>query len=87
MIYSARNLVYRDCSIRMSNRAMADFMYAVIMCNARIVCTFTLSCDRYTRKQNAYNNASVRIELPESFIPQFEEISTITLEEIETVGI
>jgi hypothetical protein len=68
----------------MSQRAMADVLYAAIMTDARIISTFTLGKE-YTRKQNAYNNAWFRIHIEDTKIPLFEELSGIELKEIEKV--
>jgi hypothetical protein len=64
---------------------MADVMYAVIMTEARITSTFTLG-SQYTRKQNAYNNAWIKIHIQDTKIPLFEELSGIKLEEPQTVS-
>jgi hypothetical protein len=81
-----QDMVYKDCSIRMSNNGMANFMYAVLMTSARVVSSFGLGIDRYTRKQNAYNFCDVRIEIKKHFILQFEELSGVKLREIEQIS-
>lgn len=65
---------------------MANVLYAVIMCQAKIVSTFTLSKE-YSRKQNTRNGAWVKVHLEDRMIPKFEELSGIKLEQPERVGI
>lgn len=72
---------YMDCMVRMSNKSMADFMYAVIMTNSSIVSTFGIGIYRYTRAQNRYNRVQVRVYITPVMIESFESISGIKLSE------
>ncbi len=67
---------------------MADVMYAVFMTGARIICTFHMDWShKYTRKQNGYNSAEVRIDInPEKEI-EFQEIAGVQLREIPQIQI
>jgi len=69
---------WRECKIRMSKNKMADLLYAVIMCNAKITSTFTLG-KSFTRLQNAFNCADLKIEIDETHIKKFEEMAGVTL--------
>lgn len=80
-----RQNTYMDCSFRMSQAKMADVMYAMIMTHSRMVSTFTLS-EKYTRKQNAYNNAWVKLHIEDKMIPLFEELSGLTLQKPEKIS-
>lgn len=70
--------IYRQCNIRMSKNKMADLLYAIIMCSAKVTSTFTLG-KSFTRAQNAFTGADLMIELEEKDIPKFEEMSGVTL--------
>lgn len=72
--------VYRDCSIRMSQKSMASIMYAVIMTHANIPTTYGLGVYQFTRKQNSFNGVEIKIHIHESMIPLFEELSGVKLE-------
>jgi hypothetical protein len=80
-----RQNVYKDASFRMSKDRMADVMYAVIMTDARLVSTFTLGKE-YSRKQNTYNNAWIKVHIEDTKIPLFEQLSGIKLEEPERIS-
>lgn len=63
----------------MSKNKLADFLYAVIMCDAKITSTFTLG-KGFSRSQNAYNMAELMIELDETHIKKFEDMAGVRLE-------
>lgn len=71
--------VYKDCSIKMSQKAMANLLYAVIMTHAAIPTTYGVGIYEYARNQNSYNLASVKIHIHPDEISTFEELSQIKL--------
>lgn len=77
---------WRQCKIRMSKNKMADLLYAVIMCDAKITSTFSLG-KGFSRSQNAYNNADLMIKLDETHIKKFEDMAGIRLELPQKVNI
>ena len=72
--------VYMDAGIKMSQKAMANLLYAVIMTHASIPTTFGIGIYGYTRSQNSYNLVDIKIHIHPSFIPLFEELSGVKLE-------
>jgi hypothetical protein len=72
-------MVYRDMSLRMGKDKMADFTYALLMTGAELTSSWCMGYD-FSRKQNAFNEAAVRIHIREVAIPVFEEITGIKLE-------
>jgi hypothetical protein len=79
--YRKEEYVYKDCEVRMSKPALYKLMYAVIMCHAQIPTTFHMGRDgQYTPEQNRYNFANIKIYIHPEYIPQFEELSGVTLE-------
>lgn len=76
---------YKDLSFRMSNKKMADVMYAILMTNAKIIGSSHMGW-KDTRKQNGYNLAEVRIEIKPHMELEFEEHSGCKLETIEQIG-
>lgn len=71
--------VYMDCKIRMSNRAMSNLMYAVIITHASISGTYGIGIYEYDRKQNSYNTVEVKIYLHPGRIKEFEQIAEVKL--------
>lgn len=71
--------IYMDCSIRMSNRAMADLLYAVIMTDSSVVTSYGIGIGDYDRKQNAYNRVDIKIHIHPSLIEEFNNISKTIL--------
>lgn len=67
--------VYMDAKIRMSQKAMANFMYAVIMTNCSIVTSYGVGIYEYNRKQNSYNNVDIKVLIPYTKIKEFQELS------------
>lgn len=64
----------------MSQKVMANIMYAIIMTSAKITSSYTLAY-QYTREQNSWNGADIMIEIYEKNIWKFEELSGIKLEQ------
>lgn len=71
--------VYRVAKMRMSQKKMADVMYAIVMLRCTITSTFAVGRNNYTRSQNAYNNTDLMIGLYDGDIPKFEEMTGIKL--------
>lgn len=76
-----QEFVYKDCTVRLSNRAMADLMYAAIMTGAGLPTSFGGGIYEYDRKQNAYNSAQVKVYIHPKDIALFEELSGLELRE------
>lgn len=73
--------IYRDCTIRLSNRAMADLLYAAIITRTGLPNSYGVGIYEYDRKQNSYNTAQVKVHIHPSRILEFEGIAGVTLEE------
>jgi hypothetical protein len=78
--YKKEEYVYKDANIRLSQKAMSDFLYASLMCQASITTSWCL-CYEYSRKQNSYNNADFKVYIHPNEIEQFEIISGTKLKE------
>lgn len=72
---------YWDCCVRMSKPALYEVLYAVIMHKGAITCCFTLGCEQYNKRQNAFNTVDLRIRLPKGQKESFEQMSGVKLEE------
>ena len=79
--------VYMDCRIRMSQKAMADLLYAAIITHAGLPTSYGTGIYEYTRKQNSFNCALVKVHIHPDMIPTFEEYSGVTLEKPQSVTI
>ena len=73
--------VYMDCEFMMSNRAMADLMYAGIITDARFTTLWTMSGKEYNRTQNRHNGAFVKVHIHPDKINQFKHLSNEKLTE------
>lgn len=73
--------IYKDCKIRMSERVMANVMYAVIMTHSNITSTCGIGIYEYNRGQNSYNMVDIRIHIHPEHIPLFENLSGVKLTE------
>lgn len=73
--------VFRQFKIGMGKGKMADVLYAVIMCSAKITSTFGIGIYQYSRLQNCYNTVDIMIEIDESKISKFESLASLRLEE------
>lgn len=72
--------IYRDCNIRMSQKAMSNLLYAVIMTRAAIPTTYGIGIYEYRRDQNSYNTVDIKIHIHPTKIDEFEEIAGVKLE-------
>lgn len=70
---------YKDCKIRVSDKKMSDFLYAVIMTQSAITTTWGCGIYEYTRKQNGGNRVDVKIHIHPSQIELFETLSGVVL--------
>lgn len=78
--WSKKDYIYMDCSIKMSQKAMANLLYAVIITHSDIPTTYGVGIYEYTRSQNSYNMVDVKIHIHPSKINEFEELSGVKLE-------
>ena len=70
---------YRDCKVRMSQRAMADLLYAAISTKSGLPHFHGVVIHQYTRKQNAFNRVDVKVHIHPSQIAEFEGIAGVKL--------
>lgn len=87
VMYWQKDYVYKDCSLRMGSKKMADLLYAIIMTNSHIVGSYGTGIYEYTRKQNCYNFVELKIFIHPSMIQKFEELSGIKLKDPIQVSI
>lgn len=73
--YKREEYVYMDAHIRMSQKAMANFLYASIMTRASLPTSFGVGIYEYDRHQNSFNNVDIKVHLHPSYIPKFEDLS------------
>lgn len=85
--YKIEEYVYMDLSFRMSTNTMANILYAGIETNARFTTLYNMSRGEYTRKQNAYNMAHIKVHIHPDAIFLFEELSTLKLKTPPVIGI
>lgn len=79
--YEYDKFIYKNCSIRMSQKAMANLLYAVIITHSRIPTTFGIGIYEYERTQNSFNNVDIKIHIHPEFTPKFEQLSGCKLKE------
>lgn len=77
--------IYKVASMRMSNKKMADVMYAMVITSTKLTSSLGFMVKQYDRKQNAYNNIRLGFQIPRLRYEQFVELSGLTLEEPEQV--
>lgn len=77
--WNKTDYIYMDCDIKMSQKSMANLLYAVIMTHSDIPTTFGVGIYEYTQKQNSYNRVDVKIHIHPSKIEEFEQLSGIKL--------
>lgn len=82
-----REFEYWDCECNMSKNNLYKVLYAVILLNGAITDTATMGCQKYTRRQNAYNTVFMRIRLPVDCKDKFEAVAGQLLTEPPKVGI
>lgn len=70
---------YKDCSINLSTKKMADVLYAAIMTQSAITNSYGVGIYEYERSQNSYNGCDLKIHIHPSMIDKFEELSHIKL--------
>ena len=70
-------------SITISNKNLSDLMYAILITNSKLVSTFHLGLERYSRKQNSGN----KVDFVVGFQPEkqliFEELAGVKLKSSE----
>lgn len=79
--------IYKICRIRMSNRAMADILYAAIITKSAIVQTHGIGIYNYSRSQNGHNNVDLNIHIHPSVIEIFEGVAKVKLHNHPTVHV
>lgn len=79
IILDKENYIYMDCNIEMSQKAMSNLLYAVIMTHSTISSTFGIGIYEYTRKQNSYNTVNIKVHIHPTKINEFEELSEVKL--------
>lgn len=82
-----KEYVYMDCEIRLSKRAMADLLYAVIMTHSSIVTTYGINIYQCSPKQNTYNIADIRIHIHPELIDMFQELSGVMMRQLQSIGV
>lgn len=80
-------MVAKQFFTRMSQKKLADIMYAIIMTKASVKSTYGAGIYRYSRSQNAYNGVSVLIMINEAEISKFEDLTGIVLEDPQKVHV
>ena len=78
--WNKKDYIYMDCSIKMSQKAMANLLYAVIITQSDIPTSYGVGIYKCTRSQNSYNMVDVKIHIHPSKIDEFEELSGVKLE-------
>lgn len=73
------NYVYRDCKIRMSQKVMANLLYAAIMTKAGLPTSYGCGIYEYRRDQNSYNCVDIKVHIHPDQISKFEELSGVKL--------
>jgi hypothetical protein len=71
--------VFRQFKTTMGKAKLADILYAVIMCRARISSTFGVGIYKYTRIQNCFNSVDIMIEIEESEVDKFASLANVFL--------
>ena len=71
--------IARQSKIRMGEKSMASFMYAMIITKSVMTCAFGISIYQHTRKQNCRGWVEIMIHIHPSQIEKFEEESGISL--------
>lgn len=77
--------IYMDLHLNMSNKAMANILYAGIITEARFTTLWTLDGQSYNRKQNSRNGASIKVHIHPEEILLFNELSEHILQEPQVV--
>lgn len=77
-----RRRMKRRFKMRLSNKQMADVMYAIIMTRSKLTSSLSM-CRGYTRKQNAYNMVDVMIEIDSDAEKEFLQLSGVKFIEHE----
>lgn len=79
--------VYKDLHINMSNKAMANVLYAGIMTDSAFTILWTMAGKEYDRTQNSRNGCSIKVHIHPDNIKLFEMIALHQLETPESVTI
>ena len=77
--YKKEEYVYRDLSLRMSKDSMANVLYAGIETDASFTILWNMNRGEYTRKQNAFNTAHIKVHIHPDLIEEFEKLSNLKL--------
>jgi len=77
--YKKEEFVYMDCEFTMSNKKMADLMYAGIISQASFTTIWSMDAHEYSRSQNSRNRAWLKVNIHPNAIDQFETISECKL--------
>ena len=85
--YKKEEYIYMDCHFQMSNKVMADTLYAAIIAQAAFTTIWSLYAYDYDRKQNSRNGAVLKVHIHPEMISTFETISGQKLEKPESITI
>jgi hypothetical protein len=71
--------VSRRFLVRMSNKKLADLMYAILITQTRLVSSFGTGIYGYNRSQNSRNCIWVMCQIPEQALDAFSQLAGVAL--------
>jgi len=72
-------MIWMECKIRMSEKAMANLLYASIITQSGLPHSYGVGIYQFDRKQNSYNMVDFKVVIHPDNIAKFEEISGVKL--------
>lgn len=79
--------VVKYCKLKITDKAMSAFMYAVIRCGCKVKQTYSHSVKMYNRKQSSGFLVEVLIEINPIMIDLFNELSGVKLSDGQKVHV
>jgi hypothetical protein len=73
------NYITKTGKSKLNNKHLANLMYAIVICKAKLLSTHGIGIYNLTKTQNSRHSYEFLISINQSIIPLFEELSNIKL--------